>query len=121
MVLQLFTLYFLTAWGRSLPAFHFCTVSLFADSLFRIFALGWLAALRAGHDFVGCFVLCLERDSIPGWGEWSRSFVGFGRGLCFVSSCLVWTLLNRRLGILPNSAWSKKNSGLDSDANVELT
>ena len=55
--------------------------------------------------------LCCPRDSKPGWGDWSRSFCGWGFSV-FAFFCLSKLmsvlLLVTRLGLMPCSAWSKK-------------
>ena len=43
---------------------------------------GWLAAPLILTCPLVCFLLC-PRDSNPGWGDWSRSFCGWGVFCCF--------------------------------------
>ena len=78
------------------------------DSFYRLF-------IWAGHpvdSFIARVVVCFSRDTNPGRGDWCRSCGGWS---CFwfwcsvSSNCESATLLVTRLGLMPCSAWSKKN------------
>ena len=75
-----------------------------------------LACQTADINLPGGVFLC-PRDSNPGWGDWSRSFRGWGVS-CVVSCCLGKLmsvfLLVTRLGLMPCSAWSKKKTGFEA-------
>ena len=109
---------FLTAWG---VVFHRMTDPL--DRFWIVQKDSFCLAVYSGlacrpaviNLLVGLFVCLCPSDSNPGWGDWSRSFRGWGGFLfCWFSVCLSKLmsvlLLVTRLGLMPCSAWSKKNT-----------